>query len=310
LLGGVESQTESANERETEDTSSKPSFVVWGEIENASRPTTGDMTTVAGVVADKLFQKAKFVDLDFDLGYDETDGTICKFVMSTNCNLQANIDVCTWWKEARKWIPTYISRLQNDKSAMKWAFLGIYSVVAWYKNRGMANKYDLISNIGWLTKHAKIQHARFKDIIVTVDHSMNEVWQQGRRNTKMYDIFFDNYLPCVIKKSVFDCQVCVATNNKTLCTVSDEAFALLLLENSFDRWIDIYRLRKGQVTPKQGQKHREFESDIPTKYTEGGIVYNQTDKNNDPKGWSALGIKRYNELFEIVRKDRKTHGKT
>jgi hypothetical protein len=109
-LGGVESQTESANERETEDTSSKPSFVVWGERENASRPTTGDKTTVAGVVADKLFQKAKFVDRDFDLGYDETDGTICKFV-TTNCNLQANIDVCTWWKEARKWIPTYISHL-------------------------------------------------------------------------------------------------------------------------------------------------------------------------------------------------------
>jgi hypothetical protein len=42
-------------------------------------------------------------------------------------------------------------------------------------------------------------------------------------------------------------------------------------------------------------------------YTKGGIVYNQTDKNNDPKGWSTLGIKRYNRLFEIVRKDRKTH---
>jgi hypothetical protein len=95
-----------------------------------------------------LFQKVKFVNRDFDLGYDETDGTICKFV-TTNCNLQANIDVCTWWKEARKWIPpTYISRLRNDKStAMKWAFLGTYSVVACYKNRGMANKYDLISNI-------------------------------------------------------------------------------------------------------------------------------------------------------------------
>jgi hypothetical protein len=72
-LGGVESQTESANERETEDTSSKPSFVVWGERENASRSTTGNKTTVAGVVADKLFQKAKFFNRDFDLGYDETD---------------------------------------------------------------------------------------------------------------------------------------------------------------------------------------------------------------------------------------------
>jgi hypothetical protein len=88
----------------------------------------------------------------------------------------------------------------------------------------------------------------------------------------MYEIFFDNFLPCVIKKSGFDRQVCVATNDKTLCTVlSDEAFALLLLENSFDCWIDIYRLRKGQVTPKQGQKRREFESDVPTKYTKGGI---------------------------------------
>jgi hypothetical protein len=106
----------------------------------------------------------------------------------------------------------------------------------------MANRYDLISKIDWLTKHAKIQQARFKDIVVTVDHSMKEVWQQVRRNTKMYEIFFDNFLPCVIKKPVFDSQVCVATNEKTHCTVSDEAFALMLLENSFDRWIDIYRL--------------------------------------------------------------------
>jgi hypothetical protein len=72
--------------------------------------------------------------------------------VTSNCNLQANIDVCTWWKEAHKWIPTDMSGLRNDKStAMKWAFLGTYSVVACYKNRGMANKYDLILNIDWLT---------------------------------------------------------------------------------------------------------------------------------------------------------------
>jgi hypothetical protein len=104
--------------------------MLWEARENTNRPTTGDRTTVAGVVvADKLFQKAKFVDRDFDLGYNETKGSICKFV-TTYCNLQANIDVCTWWKEARKWIPTYISRLRNDKStAMKWAFLGTYYLV-------------------------------------------------------------------------------------------------------------------------------------------------------------------------------------
>jgi hypothetical protein len=123
----------------------------------------------------------------------------------------------------------------------------------------------------------------------------------------MCKVFFDNFLPCVIKKSMFEHQVAVATNDRTLCTVSDEAFALLLLENSFDRWQDIYRLRKGEVTPKRGQKRREFESDVPTRYTKGGIVYDKTVKNNDPKGWSAEGIKRYNKLYAKVKEDRKTN---
>jgi hypothetical protein len=71
-----------------------------------------------------------------------------------------------------------------------------------------------------------------------------------QKKAKMYKAFFDNFLPCVIKKLVFDRQVSVATNDKTLCTLSNEAFALLLLENSFDCWQDIYQLRKGEVTPK------------------------------------------------------------
>ena len=62
-----ESPTESLAEREGDDTNSKPSYVVWGDRENANRSTTGDRTTVAGVVADKLFQRAKFVDRSTDL---------------------------------------------------------------------------------------------------------------------------------------------------------------------------------------------------------------------------------------------------
>jgi hypothetical protein len=123
----------------------------------------------------------------------------------------------------------------------------------------------------------------------------------------MYKVFFDNFLPCVIKKSVFEHQVAVATNDRTLCTVSDEASTLLLLENSFDCWQDIYRLRKGEVTPKRGQKRREFVLDIPTRYSKGGIVYDKTVKNNDPKGWSAEGIKRYNKLYATVKEDRKSY---
>jgi hypothetical protein len=83
-LGGVESQTASAVEPEAEDANSKPSYVEWEAREMATHTTTGDRTTMAGVVADKLFQKAKLVDRDFDLEYDETEGSICKFV-TTYC---------------------------------------------------------------------------------------------------------------------------------------------------------------------------------------------------------------------------------
>ena len=128
-----ESPTESLAEREGDKNSSKPSYVVWEDRENANRPITGDKTTVAGVVADKLFQRAKFVDRNTDLMYDESEGTICKF-LTTSCNLQANTNISTWWKQAHKWSPTYISRLRNDKStAMKWAFLGTYLLVVLYR---------------------------------------------------------------------------------------------------------------------------------------------------------------------------------
>jgi hypothetical protein len=158
-----------------------------------------------------------------------------------------------------------------------------------------------------LKKHAKAERAKHKDAITIVDYCINKIWQEGRRKAKMYEIFFYDFLPCVIKKSVFDCQGSIATNDRTLCTVSDEAFAMLLLENNFDRWQDIYQLQKGEVSPKGGQKRREFESDIPIRYTEGGIVYDKTVKNNDPKGWSTEGMKRYNGLYAMVKEHHKTN---
>ena len=107
-----------------EETNSKPGNI-WEERDNANQWTTGDKTTVAGVVAGKLYQRAKFADRHNDLMYGEGEGSICKFV-TNNCDLQADINKSEWWKQARKWIPTNISHLRNDKStAMKWAFLGM-----------------------------------------------------------------------------------------------------------------------------------------------------------------------------------------
>jgi hypothetical protein len=106
----------------------------------------------------------------------------------------------------------------------------------------MSNACCFFSNIDWLARNKARVKATHRDNIFNPEtFCLNEVWQrEGRRNPRTYTIFYDYFLPCVIKKSVFDRQVAVATNDSTLCTVSDEAFALLLLENSFDRWMDIF----------------------------------------------------------------------
>jgi hypothetical protein len=126
-----------------------------------------------------------------------------------------------------------------------------------------------------------------------------------------YTVFFDLFVPCATKKTSWDRRIAKAltktdSNNKEqcLCTVSDEAFALLLLENSYNRWLDLFTNNKGPVMQRRGVKQRGFQSDVPTLYTRGGIKYDKTDVTQSVKGWSDEGISRFNELFDQVKKDR------
>ena len=96
--------------------------------------------------------------------------------------------------------------------------------------------------------------------------------------------------------------------NREICTVSDEAFALLLLENSYDRWKDIFEKRGGIPQQHRGEKKRQCDSDIAPKYTNGGIRYSSTVQHKT-KGWTKEGIQRYNELFQLVGEDRERHPK-
>ena len=62
LLGvGLSSTSAGDKGGEGEETNSKPSNI-WEVRDTANQRTTGDSTMVAGVVVDKLFQRANFVD--------------------------------------------------------------------------------------------------------------------------------------------------------------------------------------------------------------------------------------------------------
>ena len=95
----------------------------------------------------------------------------------------------------------------------------------------------------------------------------------------------------------------MATKENDLCTPSDEALTLLLLENSYDRWIDIYKKAEGKVSKRRLNKNRQWHSDVRTRYTDGGIMYqsnHDTNKRSNSKGWTDDGIDRFNELCSKV----------
>jgi hypothetical protein len=76
-----------------------------------------------------------------------------------------------------------------------------------------------------------------------------------------------------------------------MATPSDEAFALLLLENSEERWRDMY------------VKRNMKSSEVLAKYTNAG---DKSKKRHSCKfqGWSNDGLKRFNQLLDIVIANR------
>jgi hypothetical protein len=130
---------------------------------------------------------------------------------------------------------------------------------------------------------------------------------KGRKtdNKTLYTVFFTRFIPAVVGPELFRRRL--QANNDVispdeLCSISDEAFALLLLENSYDRWQDIYEQTGGIPTQRRGDRTKQLDSNIAPVYTHGGIRY--AEKQTQGKGWTNEGIARYNELFGKVSRDR------
>ena len=148
-----------------------------------------------------------------------------------------------------------------------------------------------------------------------------------RSSPEDYTEFFDHYVKAVVGKFKFSEALLdpVCTKEKEVATISDEAFALLLVENSYNRWIDIAEHFKFNRPPRTrvsfgSTNSKDYVCGTKTKYTSGGIFFKkdgETQPNDDTsfneategvrKGWSNEGIRRYNELVDLVTKDRVNH---
>ena len=117
---------------------------------------------------------------------------------------------------------------------------------------------------------------------------------------------FKYFIPSSGKKTDWKHVIDGAKTDQDVTTTSNEAFTLLVLENHWDRWVNIFNKSDGHVVPTRGKKSVCVSNILP-KYTRGGILFDARIPREDGKGWSALGIRRFNELFDQVKENRRKH---
>ncbi len=99
-----------------------------------------------------------------------------------------------------------------------------------------------------------------------------------------YGLFYEHVLSHVVGRDVWKRRSSTHTVGQ-IATISDEAFALFLLENSWDTWVKL-------ATDKEP-------TNVPSpKYSTRGPGTKKF------QGWSETGIVRFNELFDDVEEDR------
>jgi len=87
-----------------------------------------------------------------------------------------------------------------------------------------------------------------------------------------------------------------------IATASDEAMALLLLENSETRWMAEYGKRE------KGEKVVEKDLPVPLYTSAGQSNKQQKGFTKRYGGWSQDGINRFNQVHEMVKQDRQANG--
>jgi len=126
-----------------------------------------------------------------------------------------------------------------------------------------------------------------------------------QQNTKTMIVFCDHFLSCIVGKVEWKHQV-THKQIKEFANIMDEAFALLVLENIWDDWINV--VTTDYFLPKQKDKEENTQSNKHTK-TGGGCWTSNSQGAIWFGGLNTDGVQRFNELCAVVVTDCKNNGK-
>ena len=111
---------------------------------------------------------------------------------------------------------------------------------------------------------------------------------QLRSNKKAFSQLCDHILPCVVGRKKWEKKMDISRVSR-IASFTDEAWALLVLENSWGTW-------KQQADSPTGKVTSDVR--IATKWTNTSSLATRSE------GWGDRGIERFNQLCTMVAKDR------
>jgi hypothetical protein len=135
--------------------------------------------------------------------------------------------------------------------------------------------------------------------LFTIEELCKLRWAETERENESFFWFFGEFLSCVVGKRQWSVQkqyqlisqVTMMGSSDKLVTKSDEAFALLMYESYLDKWTT-------QGNEQAGQSVQSGKKVIRGKFTvqnSGTCKYGR---------WSHAGMKRFNDLYNLVEEDR------
>lgn len=161
------------------------------------------------------------------------------------------------------------------------------------------------------TGHLEIRHKQGK-------HPYKfDTYKHGRHPDyrHWYSYFLNTFVQPVVGLSLWKRRILAPNADEhpnNLCTISDEAFAMVYLDNIYNRCLDIFEKNDKKVPEAEkkgddGKRKKPVLSDIEPKYTSGGTVYGNSTPSSATKGWSKEGLEAYNDFYEKIKKHREDY---
>jgi len=227
----------------------------------------------------ELFQKKKFITTQEELAFG---GGIATFFLK-RINMPDSVKE-NWWAGTLHTVRKAIDSKRSTVSiAMKTEFMSKYNFT-----------FTIIEHIR--SNSTTLHHIQTTGLVL--GNALPELQEIMKLRQQGYKVimttFYNHFLSCVMGKCKWKKHV-ILKEVPLFATVTDEAFALLVLENNWGVWLVEDPKEYFIKNKKEQDKKQKQNNGLYTGHAKGATRFG---------GWSLEGVQRFNDLCDFVRNDR------